>query len=541
MSDLSLESRNVILGCERFAGTPSLREICEGRRLDLSVVRTNEYRKRWGLRPLTEDEVPPRQIPTKPTSVHKTKATPQRTSGNGSKGCTGCGKGKPQQARLNGDGPGSQLLKDFKSAGVPHCPACIELAAKMDSWGPSGCRGRLKEIVADILPRARDWLTEEHPGAHRLLSVTGTEDVALRLAIRQKVQAAIRKAEPVASKPAYTNVVAKGPNNKKRRVKKRKRRERGSVTVDRKGFPSGMHWARSFQPTNGTPDFITTEQLVADTLSLIPRLPPDVTMVVGSARSGLIPASLVAMMLHLPITIVRNRQKDFVPAGHGWRLLQGAPTTQGKILVIDDTTMTGNSLLRMKQILEGMPGEKIYASVYCNPAAVNKPDLWAVDLPWPHLLQWNLPNSVLLDSFALDFDGILCEDCLPADDDDGLRYERFLQDARPLYLVRKKPITLIVTARLEKYRPQTMAWMDRWGISAKKLVMGPWADIEDRRRDDIAAWKAESLKRFFSTRDRISPKFFIESDPKQAQRIAELTGRLVVCPSAKCCFGKAKR
>jgi hypothetical protein len=61
----------------------------------------------------------------------------------------------------------------------------------MDAWGSEGCTERLEEIISDILPRGREWLTREHPWAHRLLSVTRVEDTALRLAIRQKVQQAI--------------------------------------------------------------------------------------------------------------------------------------------------------------------------------------------------------------------------------------------------------------------------------------------------------------------------------------------------------------
>lgn len=91
--------------------------------------------------------------------------------------------------------PGSKLLKMYATAGVPHCQQCIALAAQMDSWGPDGCRERLDEIIGDILPRARKWLTDKRPWAHKLLSVTGTEDVALRLAIRQKVLAAISAAD----------------------------------------------------------------------------------------------------------------------------------------------------------------------------------------------------------------------------------------------------------------------------------------------------------------------------------------------------------
>jgi hypothetical protein len=92
----------------------------------------------------------------------------------------------------DGHGPGSQLIKIMDAAGVPHCRACLDLAAKMDAWGPEGCTERLDEIMDDILPRAREWLTEAKPWAHRLLSVVGAEDAALRLAIRQKVQQAIK-------------------------------------------------------------------------------------------------------------------------------------------------------------------------------------------------------------------------------------------------------------------------------------------------------------------------------------------------------------
>ena len=130
--------------------------------------------------------------------------------------------------------------------------------------------------------------------------------------------------------------------------------------------------------------------------------------------------------------------------------------------------MTGNSLKRTKHVLRDMPGEKLFAAVYVNPSAIAKPDVWVHDLPWPHLLEWNLFNSVLLDSFAIDFDGILCHDCPPADDDDGERYLAWMENARPLHLVRKSPVKLIITARLEKYRPQTLAWMERWGVRAKE-------------------------------------------------------------------------
>lgn len=97
-------------------------------------------------------------------------------------------------SRESQSGPGSQLIRIMEEAGVPHCQACLDLAAKMDAWGPDGCTERLDEIMAGILPRAREWLSAERPWVHRLLSATSLEDAALRLAIRQKVKQAIELA-----------------------------------------------------------------------------------------------------------------------------------------------------------------------------------------------------------------------------------------------------------------------------------------------------------------------------------------------------------
>ena len=132
----------------------------------------------------------------------------------------------------------------------------------------------------------------------------------------------------------------------------------------------------------------------------------------------------------------------------------------GKILVVDDTVMTGNSLRAINQLVKRELGDSIYASVYCNPNATRKPDIWAVDLPWPHLLEWNIFNSILSPSLACDFDGILCRDCPPGSDDDGERYLNFINNAQPLYVPRRAPIPLIVT-RIEKYREPTEQWLRR--------------------------------------------------------------------------------
>ena len=186
---------------------PNQQSICDGT-ANLPLFKINAYRKQWGLEPLAEDQVS--GYTSTPTIVkHSREPKPRRTSpgfqrtpstrkpsGRRGGGCSGCGgRKKPATLVPDGKGPGSKLLEMFEASGVPHCQKCIDLAARMDSWGVQGCSERLPEIVADILPRAKEWLSEERPWAHAALSATGTEEVALKLAVRGRVQQAMAAAK----------------------------------------------------------------------------------------------------------------------------------------------------------------------------------------------------------------------------------------------------------------------------------------------------------------------------------------------------------
>ena len=286
------------------------------------------------------------------------------------------------------------------------------------------------------------------------------------------------------------------------------------------------------------PKFVTTQQYMLDVRRLSSMIPKEVTRIVGVSRSGLCAATMLSMLQHLPLDIVRQQQGDLIPGGNGWRMQQSNQRDDGVVLVVDDTCMTGNSLRAIEDLVRQHYRDRqiIFSTVYANPLAIRKPDLWAVDLPWPHLLEWNLFNSVLLPSCAMDFDGILCDDCPPTDDDDGPRYLRFLEETRPLNPVRRQAIPLVVTARLEKYREITCRWLKAWGIEIQNLVMGPWKDLRDRQRSDVAAFKAGHYSEFMKKRVRPGPHLFIESDVHQARRIAELSRGVVVCPAAGRCF-----
>ena len=292
----------------------------------------------------------------------------------------------------------------------------------------------------------------------------------------------------------------------------------------------------------GEPQWLPIEQLALDSRLLAGILPSDITAIVGVARSGITPASIVASMLHLPLLAIRQTKEDVIEVGNGWRLGGNNHidvAKSGKVAIIDDTVMTGNSFKHIAQIVANDFPNYVTAAIYVNPLAHVKPDVWVHDLGWPHLLEWNIFNSILSPNVAVDFDGILCHDPHGWQDDDGPKYIEFIQNAKPLYLSRKTPIPLIVTARIEKYRGITEAWLRDHGVRYNRLIMHPAATLRERNRDDLGAYKARHFEAWaMHHKPRPAPLMFIESDDNQARRIHNITGRMVVCPHTHAVYGR---
>lgn len=296
------------------------------------------------------------------------------------------------------------------------------------------------------------------------------------------------------------------------------------MTIDTQNF----HW-------------LSLEHLARHSFKLAQMAPPDIDAIIGVARSGLTPANIISTVLHKPILAIRQTLHDIVPVGNGWRLGGHSHISineKSKVLVVDDTVMTGNSTAHITHIVKKQFPNAVFSAVYVNPAARVKPNFWVADLPWPHLLEWNIFNSILSHNMALDFDGVLCDDCPPGSDDDGPRYEKFIKTARPKYLPRKVPVALVVTARIEKYRKLTEEWLAKHGVVVRNLVMHPAKTLHERNQCDIAAYKAEHYKKWLEIyKPRPKPAMFVESDHNQAKRIALLSGKLTVCPTTMAVFG----
>ncbi|MBI1687015.1 phosphoribosyltransferase family protein [Caulobacter hibisci] len=272
--------------------------------------------------------------------------------------------------------------------------------------------------------------------------------------------------------------------------------------------------------------FRSIADLHADILSGLHKIPRDVDVVVGVARSGMLPATMIALALNVPLAEMNS-------FAHG-RLLGSGKTRRVKrmnvdfedvrhALVVDDSIDTGGSMLEARAVLAPL-ADRIkftFLAAYGVKADPAPADVILATVPQPRVFEWNALHHAILSRACVDIDGVLCHDPTDEENDDGERYLRFLTQARPRTIPTKK-IASLVTSRLEKYRPETEAWLKANGVEYGELIMLDLPTAEERRRAGVhGSFKGEYYK-------RSKAEIFIESELAQAQTIANISGKPVL-------------
>jgi hypothetical protein len=260
-------------------------------------------------------------------------------------------------------------------------------------------------------------------------------------------------------------------------------------------------------------NWITNQDLVKDTqflTRLIYSHHPKLSGVAGVARSGMLPATQIALALGVDLYEATTDGCKLISGGvrrtgtlHGERRNDNGP-----IVIVDDSTCSGYARDRFKH----MPNP--FYTVYAGGEGKAKLDGYVVPLELPHFFEWNLThNGIIINKCksAFDLDGVFCEDCPITCDDDGRRYIEWMNRVQPLQWNIEYEVYLIVTARREPYRKLTMKWLDKYGIRVKHLEMFP-GTFEERARTNIGQWKAEVAKKY-------GAGHFIESSYHQAVEI----------------------
>jgi orotate phosphoribosyltransferase len=270
--------------------------------------------------------------------------------------------------------------------------------------------------------------------------------------------------------------------------------------------------------------YTTYAQLADDVRALVAKLPRDIVGVLGVARSGLIPATMVAEILHVPLgeASLFAQTGLFFPSGER---LGGKHPTGGRLLVLDDSAYQGATLRRVWGAVSQSPFYKDYqwlwGAVYRHPDYPRTVDVFAREIPSQRYFQWNLMQHADMANWMMDIDGVLCFDGTVLDDD-GPRYRRSLVDAIPLHLPRRQVHTLI-SMRLERWRPETEAWLEQHGVCYQRLILAPYPTAQKRRREcKYGEWKGQHYKDSPCT-------LFIESSIDQAPEIAKVSNKPVIC------------
>lgn len=265
----------------------------------------------------------------------------------------------------------------------------------------------------------------------------------------------------------------------------------------------------------------TYSQLAEDVRQWCRTLPP-FSAVAGIPRAGVIVAAMIAAERNIHLVTLDDLKAGRKP----WEspLRRSCPAKpNGDVLVVDDTVATGGHMRAIKeQLLE--PWCK-FGAVYGMDSGLSEVDfvchrVGSID----HVFEWNWQHHWFVENSLFDLDGVLCEDWPHLSETGHLEvaYQHHLLNAR-CYMVPSFPIGEIVTARLEKFRPQTEAWLNRNGIRFKSLTMAPYATPEERAANrGFAERKAEIYLQ------RPWARMFVESNHSQAEVIARLTGRPVL-------------
>ena len=265
--------------------------------------------------------------------------------------------------------------------------------------------------------------------------------------------------------------------------------------------------------------YISYAKLVNDCAEFARTLPP-LRAIVGVPRSGMIPASLIALELNIPILPIEsllNEQPPTIPLprrAFGRRILDGA------ILVVDDTSASGRQIDRLRELIRH---PVLFAAIYVEDRPKICVDYYHSKLPdYAQFYEWTMFHDENNRFLLTDLDGVLCEDWNGGNEDDhAAEYLDFLCHAKPRRIP-SIPIRGIVTNRLERHRPETEAWLKRHGIQFGKLTMSPHRTFFLRdHANDAALRKANAYSADPTLR------IFVESDDQQAREIARITKRPV--------------
>jgi hypoxanthine phosphoribosyltransferase len=274
-----------------------------------------------------------------------------------------------------------------------------------------------------------------------------------------------------------------------------------------------------------------TERMIAALLDRAAQWQPD--CVVGIARGGVVPATMAASIMALPLAMIGFERATGVTR---WI---GTPPDSARIMLVDDGCSSGRTMDAVRRTLLRESRDCLTLAVVHDPEVTS----YVPDLSHPMRSLWRFPwergeatpagralratgvgpdRTTELPFYGLDLDGVFVPD-VP----DSV-YQTSIAEA----VLRRhglEPFTtlpffsperaVVITGRPQADRERTCAWLARWGHGTLPVECRP-EDVP-YGPDAVARYKAAAATRWGCTH-------FVESDAEQALRIAAHAPHLMV-------------
>ena len=271
--------------------------------------------------------------------------------------------------------------------------------------------------------------------------------------------------------------------------------------------------------------FVTMDELLGWTSDWASELPGSYDLVIGIPRSGLLVANIIAIKMGKPLST-----PELFLRGECW--MGGnikPPANFGKILLVDDSVSSGESMRKAAAAIRSRaPGAQLTrAALIVGENSAESADLSFKTIAAPRLFEWNMLHTKR-GVLVCDLDGVICENCPPGCDADEAAYTAWIKAARP-YLIPAFKVDYILSARLERYRPETEAWLAAHGVDYGELLL--WDVKEKKDRNGFySKYKIAALV-------KIKPDMVWESNSGQARDIWDATRIPTLCTDTKVFYG----
>ena len=258
--------------------------------------------------------------------------------------------------------------------------------------------------------------------------------------------------------------------------------------------------------------------------------------VLGVPRSGMIPALIIGEKLNIGTASIY----EFIEHGtdcfthHGNRKLNSIVCEKKRILVVEDTCYSGRSLKKTSDSLQKFSDqyEFVFMCVYMEGSGkFFIPDLYFVDIRSKiknqkldiALYEWNIMNHHVSNKMVFDIDGVIFVD--PPDERNTEQYVNYINNPIPLFVPATSAQLTLCTYRMRKYYEETVKSLEKVGIKNPIVHMYNCTKYEDRTTPSYL------FKSYVYSEVEKDKVLFVESEDFQAQKIHEITGKAVYCPT----------